>query len=557
MYKKEDIIRYFAAENKVKFGSINSNAVLGRVLGRLKKEEKKDIESIKRDVEQVCSEIDLMDIEDVKKIIGEFKDGMNFSDKKKKVVKGLKELPNAVKGKVVTRTAPSPSGYLHIGHVFNIILNYEYAKKYKGRFVLRLEDTNPGNIDKEAYEKIPEDVEWLVNDKVKVVVQSDRMELYYKYMEDLFRRGKAYVCKCKPEEFRKYVGNNEKCPHRDASVEENLKEWENMMDYYEEGEAVVRLRTDLEHPNPAVRDFPIFRINRKEHPLQGRKYNVWPLMNFSVAIDDHELGITHVIRGKDHIINTERQKYIYDYFGWKHPEFIHLGRINFTDFKISKSETKKKIDEGVYRSWDDPRLPFLVAFKRRGFKAESFRKYVLDVGISERDRKTTYKEFVKKLEYFNRQIIDPVSNRYFFVEDPVLIDVPMEDKDVELPLHPDFDRGKRILRFRGKVYISRKDYRKFKGKTVRLKNFVTIGLEEEIKVKGDEKADIVLWVPEESVEGEIFMDDGSVLKGRFEKNIVNESVDNTVQLEKMFFARIDYIEKDNIYKGVKLYYTHR
>jgi len=195
---------------------------------------------------------------------------------------------------------------------------------YKGKLVLRIEDTNPENIYDKAYELIEDDVRWLTDDNVaKVVIQSERLGIYYDYAEKLVQQGNAYTCTCNADEWRTLKNNGKSCPCRSLGVEEQTIRYAKMFNEYAEGEAVLRLKTDIQHNNPAMRDFAIMRINEHVHPKTGKEQRVWPLMILSVAIDDHELGITHVLNGKDHTDNSAKERMIMDFFGWKHPEYQH------------------------------------------------------------------------------------------------------------------------------------------------------------------------------------------------------------------------------------------
>ena len=135
-----------------------------------------------------------------------------------------------------------------------------------------------------------------------------------------------------------------------------------------------------------MRDFPLMRINENPHPKTGTKHKVWPLMNLAVFVDDIEMGVTHALRAKDHMDNAKRQEYLYNYLKKPIPETIFIGRINFTDLKISCSKTKALIEENKYEDWSDIRLPFLLALKRRGYQPEAFIKYTLDVGATQNDK---------------------------------------------------------------------------------------------------------------------------------------------------------------------------
>jgi len=194
---------------------------------------------------------------------------------------------------------------------------------YHGLFYLRFEDTDP-RLKKSAlpfYDFIREDLTWLGCKWDREFIQSDRVPIYYEHVEKLLKEEHAYVCTCPREEFREKVTARKSCPCRDLASEEQLARWKRMLDgTYGEGKAVVRIKTDMNHPNPAVRDWPAFRIidaEKHPHPRVRSKYRVWPLYNFACGVDDHLLGVTHIIRGKEHLTNQTRQKYMYQHFGWR------------------------------------------------------------------------------------------------------------------------------------------------------------------------------------------------------------------------------------------------
>ncbi len=198
--------------------------------------------------------------------------------------KKLPPLPNVEKyKKVVTRFSPNPDCVLHLGNARAIILCYEYAKMYNGLFYLRFEDTDPRlkRTQLSFYDLIREDLEWLGCKWDAEFIQSDRLPIYYKYAEKLLADGNAYICTCKPSDFRKKVTAKQACPCRSLPAKEQLNRWRKMLDgTYREGEAVVRIKTDLNHPNPAIRDWPALRlidVGKYPHPRVGNKYRVWPL----------------------------------------------------------------------------------------------------------------------------------------------------------------------------------------------------------------------------------------------------------------------------------------
>ena len=322
---------------------------------------------------------------------------------------GLSELPKVKKSGVVMRIAPSPSGPFHIGHALVFCLNLLYVKKYKGKFYVRIEDTNPKNIYAPAYKMLKEESKWLSKNKAEIVIQSNRMNLYYKYVEKLIRKNAAYVCTCSSEKFKEYVALKINCPCRKFNAAENIKRWKKMLDKtkegFKEGEAVIRFKSNMKHKNPAMRDFPLARISLAEHPLQKNKYRVWPLLNLAVAVDDLEMKMTHVIRAKDHRDNAERQKMIYKALS-KEKQFpwtAFLGKIHFKDIELSMTKIRKAVDEGKYSGWDDPRLPTIASLRKQGYKPDAFWKFAERIGLSENDKVIDRKEYFRLLDFFNRE----------------------------------------------------------------------------------------------------------------------------------------------------------
>ncbi len=401
--------------------------------------------------------------------------------------------------KVRTRFEPSPSGPLHIGHAVGVIINYLYAEKYKGEFQLRIADTNPKNILVEAYDYIVEDVEYLTGKRFKPIIQSKRINIYYKFLEELLNKGLAYVVLTEKDK-KEYVEINKIkidktiVEQRNREISENLELWEKMLNNeFEEGESIVRIKTTINgdpneniidvvkfYKNASLIDFPLFRIVKEKHPL-AENIIIWPLMNFSVPVDDICFKMTHVIRGKDHEMNGKKQELIYKYLNKPLPIFMYFGRINFTDLKISTTQTKREILDGKYDGWDDLRLPFLKSLKRRGIKKEALQRYAKEFGTSKSDKKTTKEEFFKTLYKFNRELLDPIVNRYFLVEDPLLIKIEGLKKKIELKLKPNSNE-KRIVEVDEFVFVDKNEIKKLLEKginKVRLMHLATIEIKEE------------------------------------------------------------------------------
>ncbi|AIY90377.1 glutamate--tRNA ligase [Geoglobus acetivorans] len=538
----EELIWKHVVLNAKKYGKPNEKAVIGKILAEspeLRKNAKEVLERIKA----VIHEFENLDDARKKELYA------LYSEEKsgEKQDQGLPPLKNAEKGKVVMRFAPNPNGPPTIGSARGIVVNDEYAKMYGGRLILRFDDTDPRTKRPmiEAYDWYLEDAEWLGAKVHQVVYASRRIDLYYDYAVKLIEMGHAYVCRCARDEFKRYKDAGLPCPHRERSVEENLEDWERMLDgTYGEGEAVLRIKTDMAHKDPAVRDWVAFRIIDSDHPLVGARYRVYPTLDFESAVEDHELGVTHILRGKDLADSEKRQRYIYEYFGWEYPVVRLWGRVKIHEFgKFSTSTLRKDIESGKYSGWDDPALPTVRALRRRGFRAEAIRNFLLSLGVGENDVSVS----LKNLYAENRKIVDGEAKRFFFVWKPVKLEMDGLDGEVEvnLPVHPSRDMGVRTLRVSRVIYITEDDYRNFSGKEVRLKGFCNIRIENRKAVYlGDDiesakkGRNIIHWLPEgQVIGGEVITPEGTV-QGLFESNAV-DAEGEVVQFERYAFCRIE------------------
>src|SRR3989338_6892964 len=328
MNRKEIILKY-ALQNAVKYGHAEFKAVVGKVFSELKNV--KDKKVLFEEIKDIITDVNDMKMGEVVSKL------MSIDPKllegKKEDKKELPELPNVGK-KVIMRFAPNPNGAMSLGHSRQAILNWLYCQKYNGKYLLRFDDSDPKVKipEKEAYKWFEEDFKWLGIKPWKIIRQSSRLEIYYKYAWELFKMKKMYICKCPAEKKSRLLQGGKKC-----GCEENYN-WDGFFDM-KEGEAVARVKTDLKNKNPAVRDWPAFRIvDKSKHPFEKNE-RVWPLLNFASAIDDHDFGITHIIRGIDLSVSDDRQKYLYEHFGWKYPETIYTGKLNVKGVK-STSQTK-------------------------------------------------------------------------------------------------------------------------------------------------------------------------------------------------------------------------
>jgi len=378
------IINAYALKNALEH---QGKAVQGAVIAGLFHEglEKNKVKEIISEVNKIIKVVNSMELETQKKEYEKNKKLISH----RKIREGLPKLNKAKKGNVVLRFAPYPSGPLHIGNARVAVLNDEYARMYKGKFILIVDDTIGSEtkpIIEEAYKLIPQGLDWLeIKYQKPVIYKSDRLEIYYKYAEKLIKLNKAYVCTCKQKEFMQLKIKQIECSCRQFDKDEQLKRWKAMFSKeIKSVDAVLRLKTSMQHPNPAFRDRVLFRISDRKHPRVGSKYRVWPLLDFSWAIDDKLLGITHIIIGKDLLIESDMEKYIWDIFGWKYPEIIHTGllKINISDeSKLSKSKSQKEVESGKFIGWDDPRTWSLQSLEKRGIKARALKEFLVSYGI--------------------------------------------------------------------------------------------------------------------------------------------------------------------------------
>jgi glutamyl-tRNA synthetase len=541
----------------VKYGDLpKKGTVIAKVMG-LHPELRSRAREIAEMTEPVLEEVErLSPSERQARLENEFPDLATELHAVREHTRDLPQLPRAEQG-VVMRFAPNPSGPLHLGHARAAILNDAYVRRYGGKYILRIEDTDPKRVDPEAYTTVREDIEWLGLRIDEIVYQSDRLEIYYQLGERLLRLGGAYVCTCEADRFRELKLAKKACPCRSLSIDENVHRWEEMLaGEYAEGEISMRVKTDLENPDPAMRDFPAFRIVTS--PLHPRvDATVFPLMNFSVAVDDHLLGITHVIRGKDHIANTERQRSIFEYFGWELPVYRHYGRMSIEGVVLSTSQMRAGIREGAFSGWDDIRLGTLRAIARRGIEAEAVRKAMQEIGIGETDISFSWENLYAR----NREIIDRKANRYFFVPDPVCMEVEgASPREAHPLLHPsDSTRGARLLPFTRAIYVPKQE---FSGAALfRLKDLFNISVSprgvafyagDSLAEARAHKAPIIQWLPvEEATPCTLFTPDGPV-RGFCEPAVAREQ-GSVVQFERIGFARIDQVTEE----GIEAYFSHR
>lgn len=549
----KDILLPFVLQNAIDHGG---KASFGSIMGKamtIFPELKKDPKEASNLVKDLVGMVNSLSLEEQKEKLEEVGEPIQLERRRRE---GLPELERAAKGDVRMRFAPGPSGPLHIGHTRAAVLNDIYCSKYDGDFILRFEDTNPEKIDPAAYDMIPEDLEWLGVDISETYVQSDRFDIYYGIVETLIDKGEAYICTMDPERWRELKAASRSCPERDMDPGYHMDGWKKMLDgTYAPAEASLVIKTDLYHKNPAVRDFVGMRINETPHPITGDKYRVYPLYNLSVAIDDHLMGCTHILRGKDHLNNTYRQEYVYRHLGWELPEFIHYGLVSIPDTILKTSLIREEIVKGTYSGWGDIRTGTLRALSSRGIRAEALRRYWEEVGMKSVDITLSW----DNLYSMNKEIIEKTSKRFFFVPEPKEIKIMgIENLEASIPYLPDKpDLGSRkfhLQRESGaiKVCIPAQEIGQLKeGDLIRLKDLCNVQMVDEnkgifnfaghgMKEVRSRGGSIIQWLPPSSRPCRLMLPDGSMVSGICEAGVEKEaSSGGVIQFERVGFFKLD------------------
>ncbi|MCI4344030.1 MAG: glutamate--tRNA ligase [Thermoplasmata archaeon] len=463
-------------------------------------------------------------------------------------------LEGAVPGKVVLRLAPFPSGSLHIGNARMLFVNQYYQERYGGKLLLVFDDTagsEQKRVDAELYDVIRHDIELAGVVPDAVYYKSDLIPNHYPWARRVIEQGAAYVCRCPVELLRENRKLGRACPERAQSLEQALEGWEAMLGgSLQPGEAVLRLKTDMADPDPAFRDRVLFRISDLDHPRVGHKFRVWPSLEFSWAVDDVELGVTHVLRGKDLVMEDRMEQYLWKLFGVTGPPFLHWGLLMVREAKISKSKSYQEVRSGLYDGWADPRTWSIGSLDRRGISRQALQRFTLSFGLSLADiqvpAETLYAE--------NRSIIDPVTPRRAFVAEPVRVEVqgyPTGLDHVELPNHPEREElGRRSVAAGPAFFLARRDLLAHPGEEIRLKDLINLRLPTSVEStervvaeftsRENRRLPRVQWVgASEAVPVDLLQVDGSHTAGLGEGALGTATPGDLVQFERVGFARIE------------------
>lgn len=559
----EQTIRTLALKNAIDFkGKANPGAIIGKILGQYAEWREKR-EELSAKVNKIVKEVNKLSAEKQKAELE--KDAPEMLEKKEKQERDMFAFLGIKKGdKVVSAFPPGPEKYPHIGHAKALLLNYMLAKQYDGKFILRFEDTNPRLVQGIFYEIMQENFRWLGVRWDELIYASDHMNLFYELCEKIIKSGDAYVCSCDGERIKKSREKGTACECRSNSAKENLEMWKNMKNL-PEGHAVVRMKIDLAHTNTTMRDPTIFRIIDEEHARHGKKYRIWPNYDFQNAIMDGKYCVTHRLRSKEFELRSELQRYIQKILGFQNTVTYEFGRFNLEGVESSGRIIREKIEKGELLGWDDPSLTTLVALRRRGFRPEAIKSFVLSTGISKAEATLTWDDLIMH----NKRLLDAEANRYFFIADPVEILVEKAPAlNVELDLHPTHRKGGRRFSTGENFFVTKKDFESLKeGKLYRLMDCLNLKKEkkkilfdsvavERYKEKGEK---ILHWLPksEELVNVEIMMPDKESVTGLAERGVLEVKIGEIVQFSRFGFCRLDKKEKSPSGKDMFVFwFTH-
>lgn len=404
--------------------------------------------------------------------------------------------------KVITRFPPEPNGYLHIGHVKAICLNFGIAEEFNGLCNLRFDDTNPDAEEQEYVDGIANDVKWLgFNWNGEPRYASSYFDQLYSWAVQLIEQGDAYVDLQTPEEIKlnrgSFVEPGKNSPYRDASVEDNLAHFEQMRNgELGEGQAVLRAKIDMASPNVHMRDPILYRVLHSEHHQTGDKWKMYPMYDYAHPLSDAIEGITHSLC----TLEFQDHRPFYDWVVEKVksaavPRQYESSRLNVDYTITSKRKLRRLVEGGFVKGWDDPRMPTVVGMRRRGFTPEGLRDFCKRVGVSKSDGVVD----VAMLEYCIRQSLENTAARGMAVLNPLkvtLTNLPAE-MDLTHSRHPNVDMGERVIPLTSEIYIDRKDFeeeppkgfkRLIPGGEVRLRHAYVIKCDEIIK---DDKGEII------------------------------------------------------------------
>lgn len=470
---------------------------------------------------------------------------------------------NKYNGRVHTRFPPEPNGYLHIGHAKSICLNYGIARDYKGKFNLRFDDTNPVKEDQEYVDSIIEDVKWLGADfEDRIFFASDYFDKMYEYAVKLIKKGKAYVDDSDPETMKGLRGTvteaGKESPNRDRTVEENLDLFTRMKNgEFKNGEKVLRAKIDMASPNMLLRDPVMYRIIHSEHHRTGNKWCIYPTYDWAHGLEDSIEGITHSICTLEFEVHRPLYDWFLDELGIYHPQQIEFARLNLSYTVMSKRKLLELVEQKIVDGWDDPRMPTISGYRRRGYTPEAIQNFAEMIGVAKRDAMTD----VALLEFAIREDLNKRSQRVMAVLNPLKIVITNYNGEEELDAvnNPeDPEMGYRKVPFTKEIFIEKNDFlenppkgfhRLVPGGEVRLRYAYIIKCNEVIKNENGEVVQLNCSYDPETKSGS--GTSTKKVKGTIHWVSVNHAVDCEVRLyDRLFTVEDPAGIKDKDYKDL-------
>lgn len=547
------IIRKHVLKNAFDYGKANAGSIVGKVIAEFpdcKKDMKKTMQMINEEITAVAK----MDKQKIEKEMA------NFEYAEKKEEKTGFTLPNAEQN-ILTRFPPEPSGYPHIGHAKAAFIDYESAKQYGGKMILRFDDTNPEKEKQEYVDAIKDGLTWLGVKWELESYTSDNMEKIYECAEKLIEKDKAYVCSCNQEKISKLRAEMKPCDCRILPKANILENWQHMVaGKYSVGQVILRFKGDMASQNTVMRDPTLARLISTSHYRQKEKFCVWPGYDLAVVVMDSIECITHPMRTKEYELRDELYFAIIDALGFTKPTLVEFSKLAIKNAPIGKRIITPLVEGKKVLGWDDPRLPTLAGLKRRGILPEAIRTFVLSFGLSKVESEPGWDGLLAE----NRKLLDPESRHYFFVPNPVKFKIEgLSDKTIELRSHPKKDLGTRLINVSQSIYIPKSDLEQLKeGEIFRLKDLCNIKIikkgeemhghimhdemvDKKVQWVSDDKLDCEVLVPHDLLDEKGEFNESSLvcIKGYCESNCAELNIGDMIQFERFGFCRLDKKEK--------------